>query len=319
MASTDTVSQGAASLPGRRPSRLGAPRRPETGDGIVAFWMILPAAILFALFYVWPFAHGFWLSFTNWDGFSEPKWAGLANYFRLARDPIFLGAIKNNLIFLVAVLVLKNVLGLALALLLNRALFGRAFFRAATFIPVTMSFVAVGLLWSWIYNPVFGLLNAALDATGLGMLKQSWLGDANTALYSVIAVDVWKWLGFHAVIYLAGLQTIPADLYESATMDGAKRLRRFWHITLPLIMPIVFINTILGLSGAFVRNFDIVYVLTKGGPNHATEVALTYMMRKAFQDGQMSYAAAMGYVLFVLVGLACVGLLALMRRQRVEI
>ena len=255
----------------------------------------------------------------NWDGFSPPTWAGLSNYARLMHDHIFLGALKNNLIFVVAILVLKNVLGLALALLLNRALFGRAFFRAAAFIPVTMSFVAVGLLWSWIYNPVFGLLNALLDGVGLGMLKRSWLGDANIALYSIIVVDVWKWLGFHAVIYLAGLQTIPADLYESATMDGAKRIRRFWHITLPLMMPIVFINTILGLSGAFVRNFDIVYVLTKGGPNHATEVALTYMMTKAFKDGAMSYASAMGYVLFLIVGLACVVLLALMRRQRIAV
>ncbi|TIU09744.1 MAG: sugar ABC transporter permease, partial [Mesorhizobium sp.] len=137
--------------------------------------------------------------------------------------------------------------------------------------------------------------------------------------YSIIVVDVWKWLGFHAVIYLAGLQTIPAELYESATMDGAGPVQRFWHITLPMMMPIVFINTILGLSGAFVRNFDIVYVLTKGGPNHATEVVLTYMMSKAFQDGAMSYAAAIGYVLFLIVGLASVALLALMRRQRLEV
>jgi raffinose/stachyose/melibiose transport system permease protein len=153
----------------------------------------------------------------------------------------------------------------------------------------------------------------------LAGLKRSWLGDADIALYSIIVVDVWKWLGFHAVIYLAGLQTIPAELHESATIDGAGSLQRFWHITLPLMMPIVFINTILGLSGAFVRNFDIVYVLTKGGPNHATEVVLTYMMNKAFQDGAMSYAAAMGYVLFLIVGLASIGLLALMLRHRLEV
>jgi raffinose/stachyose/melibiose transport system permease protein len=314
-----TSSRGAASPSSRSPAGLGASRRSELGDGAVAFVMILPAAILFSLFYLWPFINGFWLSLHNWDGFSEPSWAGFSNYLRLARDRIFLGALGNNLIFVAAVVILKNVLGLGLALLLNRALLGRTFFRAAAFIPVTMSFVAVGLLWSWIYNPVFGLLNAGLDLVGLGGLKQSWLGDANIALYSIIAVDVWKWLGFHAVIYLAGLQTIPSELHESATMDGAGRLQRFWHITVPMMMPIVFINTILGLSGAFVRNFDIVYVLTKGGPNHATEVVLTYMMNKAFQDGAMSYAAAIGYVLFLIVGLASVGLLALMRRQRLEV
>ncbi len=305
-----------AFLPGR-PGRPG--RHEPDGDGLAAVAMILPAGILFALFYVWPFASGFWLSLHSWDGFSPPVFIGLGNYIRLAGDRLFLGALENNVIFVIAILILKNVLGLSLALLLNRALVGRAFFRAAAFIPVTMSFVAVGLLWSWIYNPVFGLLNAGLDLVGLGVLKHSWLGDANTALGAIIVVDVWKWLGFHGVIYLAGLQTIPAELYESATMDGAGRFRRFWHVTLPLIMPIVFINAILGLSGAFVRNFDIVYVLTKGGPNHATEVALTYMMTKAFQDGAMSYAAAMGYVLFMIVGFACVGLLALMRRQRLAL
>jgi raffinose/stachyose/melibiose transport system permease protein len=304
------------------PERVSFPRpfarfrHLTSGDGGLAFLMILPAAVMVGLFYLWPFVNGFWLSLENWDGFSAPRWVGFANYLRLAGDHVFLAALGNNVIFVVAVIVLKNVLGLLLALLLNRAIRGRAFFRAAAFVPVTMSFVAVGLLWSWIYNPVFGLLNAALDLIGLGGLKASWLGDANIALYSIIAVDVWKWLGFHAVIYLAGLQTIPVELYESATMDGAGRLSQFWHITLPLLMPIVFINTILALSGAFVRNFDIVYVLTKGGPNHATEVVLIYMMSNAFQDGAMSYAGAMGYVLFVIVGLLSVGLVGLMRRQR---
>ena len=312
------ISPESISFPGG-PLRLGRLRRLTAGDGGIAFLMILPTALMVGLFYIWPFVNGFWLSLESWDGFSPPRWAGLANYLRLLSDHIFLSALGNNVIFVVAVIALKNVLGLALALLLDRAIRGRTFFRAAAFVPVTMSFVAVGLLWSWIYNPVFGLLNAALDLVGLGGLKASWLGDANIALYAIIAVDVWKWLGFHAVIYLAGLKTIPHELYESATMDGASRLSRFWHITLPLLTPIVFINTILALSGAFVRNFDIVYVLTKGGPNHATEVVLTYMMSKAFQDGAMSYAGAMGYVLFVIVGLLSVGLLALARRQRLAV
>jgi ABC-type sugar transport system permease subunit len=315
MSAGDGDSEWPASPQAIRPQKSRSSQGPMSDDARVALVLIAPAACLFALFYVWPFAIGFWLSLHNWDGFSTPTWAGFANYQRLWRDHIFLGALGNNFIFVTSVLVLKNVLGLALALLLNRAIFGRTFVRSAVFIPVMMSFVSVGLLWSWIFNPVFGLLDAGLDLVGLGALKQSWLGDSHVALYSIIAVDVWKWLGFHAVIYLAGLQTIPNELYESAMMDGATRSQRFWRITLPLMMPIVFINMLLGLSGAFVRNFDIVYVLTKGGPNHATEVALTYMMTKAFQDGALSYASAMGYVLFVIVGLACVVLVALLRRQ----
>ena len=304
---------------GRLPARGGALRRLAVSDSAVAAVMILPAAILFALFFVWPFVQGFWLSLHNWDGFSPPVFRGFANYLRLLGDRIFLGALQNNVIFVVAVVILKNVLGIAVALLLDKAVFGRAFFRAAAFIPVTMSFVAVGLLWSWIYNPVFGLLNAALDLFGLSALKMSWLGDADIALYSVIAVDVWKWLGFHAVIYLAGLRTIPHELYESATMDGAGAFSRFRHVTLPLLTPVIFINTLLAFSGAFVRNFDIVYVLTKGGPNHATEVVLTDMMTRAFNNGQMGYAAAMGYVLFLIVGLLSVALLALMRSRRLDV
>lgn len=287
-------------------------------DATVAAFMLAPAAVLFSLFFLWPFLRGLWISLTRWDGFSAPVFIGVANYAKLLGDRLFLGALENNLIFVVLILLLKNVLGLGLAILLDRAIFLRGPIRAAVFIPVTLSFAATGLLWSWIYNPVFGLLNAALDGLGLSALKLSWLGDADIALYSIIVVDVWKWLGFHAVIYLAGLQTIPDELYEAARIDGAGAVKRFRHITLPLMMPVILINIILGLSGAFVRNFDIVQVLTQGGPNHATEVVMTYMVKTAFQDGNMGYASAMGYALFLIVALSCVLLLGLMRRSKVE-
>lgn len=299
-----------------QPSRLS---RLIESDGFAAAVMILPATLLLGTFFLWPFFYGVWLSMTNWDGFSQPAFIGLRNFTRLWSDRIFLGALENNVIFVFWVVILKNVLGLAVGLLLQRAGVGRAFFRASIFLPVTMSFVAVGLLWSWIYNPIFGLLNAVLDFTGMSGLKLSWLGDANVALYSVIAVDVWKWLGFHSVIYLAGLQALPTEVYDSARIDGASAWHRFRYITVPLMMPVIFINAILAFSGAFVRNFDIVYVLTKGGPNHATEVVLTDMMNRAFSDGAIGYAAAMGYVLFLIVVVLSVGLLMLMRRWRLEV
>jgi len=296
-------------------------KRPQGSIADAGFGLLLclPAIVLLGLFVVWPFAYGFWISLHAWDGFSKMTWNGGANYLRLFRDRIFLIAIENNVIFLVLTLVLKNVLGIALALLLNGVARGRAFVRAVTFIPVTMSFVAVGLLWSWVYNPVFGLLNEGLDVFGLGALKRSWLGDANIAIYSIVAVEVWKWVGFHAVLYLAGLQTIPADYLEAAKLDGANAWHRLVRITLPLLSPIIFINVILGVSGAFVRNFDIVYVLTKGGPNHSTEVVLTAMIAEAFQNTSMGYAAAMGYALFLIVGLVSIGLIALMRARRVAL
>lgn len=295
------------------------PRIRLDGDGFAAVVMLAPGALLFSLFVLWPFFRGLCISLTRWDGFSPPVFIGAANYLKLLRDGLFLGALENNAIFVVLILIFKNALGLGLAILLDRALFLRGPIRAAVFIPVTLSFAATGLLWSWIYNPVFGLLNAALELFGLSGLKQSWLGDADIALYSIVVVDIWKWLGFHAVIYLAGLQTIPSDLYEAARIDGAGPVARFRHVTLPLMMPVVLINVILGLSGAFVRNFDIVQVLTQGGPNHATEVVMTLMVKTAFQDGNMGYASAMGYALFMVVALTCVLLLGLMRRTKVDL
>ena len=228
--------------------------------------MMLPAGILFALFFLWPFVRG--SGFLSSAGTAFPTRASSASALSAADEGrVFLLALKNSFIFVIVSILAKNILGLALALLLNRVTFMRGFIRASVFVPVTISFVAAGLLWAWIYNPVFGLLNAGLEFVGLASWKRSWLGDANVALYAVIVVDVWKWLGFHAVIYLAGLQTIPSELYEAARIDGANARRRLWHITLPLMVPVIFINTILSLSGAFVRNFDIVHVLTQGGPN----------------------------------------------------
>jgi ABC-type sugar transport system permease subunit len=286
---------------------------------LTAMLMLAPAGVLFGLFFVWPFCRGVWFSLTDWDGFSDPVFIGLGNYLRLFNDEMFLGALENNVIFVGLTLIFKNVIGFGLAILLDRALFLRTFIRAAVFIPVLLSFAATGLMWSWIYNPVFGLLNAALDLAGLGGLKQSWLGDAHIALYAIIAVDIWKWIGFHAVIYLAGLQTIPVELYDAARMDGAGAINRFCFITIPMMTPIIMINVILGLSGAFVRNFDIVQVLTQGGPNHATEVVMTLMVKTAFQDGNMGYASAMGYALFAIVGLTCAALVGVLRWQKVSL
>ena len=304
------------STPLARTARRPFLKRLGRSDTITALVLLSPAVALFSVFFLWPFARGLWLSLHRWNGFTDPVFVGFGNYVRLASDTVFIGSMKNSFIFVALSLLLKNVLGLALALLLLRVTRFQAFFRAAVFIPVTMSFVAAGLLWGWIYNPIFGLLNAFLDLIGLGFLKRSWLGDPATALYAVIIVDVWKWLGFHAVIYLAGLQTIPADLYEAAKIDGSSAWQRFWAITLPLMVPVVFINSILGLSGAFVRNFDVVHVLTQGGPNHATEVVITAMVKTAFSQGNMGYAAAMGFVLFALVAVLCVVLFLFVRRTR---
>lgn len=299
----------ASAVPARLPSPLpGAAsartRWPRLRHALAGYAMILPAAVLLAIFVVAPVVYGLYLSLLRWNGFEPPVFVGLDNYLRLwERDRIFRQALSNNVVFAIAVVVGKNVLGLFLALLVNVKLRGSIFFRTALFLPVTMSFVVIGLLWSWIYNPTFGLLDAGLNAIGLGGLARPWLGDPATALWAIIVVDIWKWTGFHMVLYLAGLQTIPRDLLEAATIDGAGRWRRLRDVTLPLLAPVTFVNVLLAMNGAFVRNFDLVYVMTGGGPNHQTEVVLTHMVTQAFRQGNLGYSAAMGYVLFAIVAI----------------
>jgi ABC-type sugar transport system permease subunit len=285
------------------PGAARAPTRwPRLRQALPGYAMLLPALVLLAVFVVAPVLYGLYQSLLRWSGFEPPVFIGFDNYARLwERDRIFRHALANNVIFAISVVVGKNVLGLFLALLLNQRLWGSTFFRPALFLPVTMSFVVVGLLWSWIYNPTFGLLDAGLRAIGLEALSRPWLSDPSTALWAIIAVDIWKWTGFHMVLYLAGLQTIPRDLYEAATIDGAGRWRQLLDVTLPMLAPVTFVNVLLALNGAFVRNFDLVYVMTGGGPNHQTEVVLTHMVAEAFRQGNLGYSAAMGYVLFAIV------------------
>ncbi len=211
----------------------------------------------------------------------------------------------------------KNLLALGLALLLNQALRGRAVYRTALFLPVVMSFVVVGILWTWIYNDDFGLVNNLLRSVHLGGLAQDWLGDTRIALWSLIAVDIWKWYGFHMVIYLAGLQTIPAEYYEAAKLDGASRWRQLTGITIPLLKPVIVVNVTLSLLGAM-NVFDIPYVMTEGGPANSTNVAALHMYVQAFKFNRLGYGAAISYGLFTLITVIALVQLRLMSRNTSE-
>ena len=270
---------------------------------IMTGWlMTLPAIALAAVFIFYPLVRGFWVSLHQWDGLSENMtWVGIRNYLNVFNDQIYWGAIGHTFQYAIGVTILKNVLALGLAVLLNRKLRGRGFFRAATFIPVVMSFVVVGILWSWIFNPTFGLLNGFLHAVGLDSLIRGWLSDPGIALWSVIGVDVWKWTGFHIVIILAGLQSIPGELDEAASLDGASRGRIFRSITLPMLRPVLTFSVLMSLVGAFVSNYDLVKVMTGGGPSHSTEVALTWIVNTTFAGLNVGKANAMSMILFLLV------------------
>jgi ABC-type sugar transport system permease subunit len=263
---------------------------------------VLPALSIYSLVVLKPLVYTFWLSFFQWDGASEKVFVGLTNFAKLLGDNIFLTALRNNIAWIVASLLIPMVIGLLLSILLsgirNQRL--RVFFQTTYFMPVIPSLVIVGIIWGWIYNPVFGVINKILELIGLETLKKGWLGDPIWALPSVILAGNWTYYGFCMTIFLAGLQNIGQDLYEAAIIDGANRFQCFWYVTLPGLRNQINLLVVYSLIGSF-KVFDIVYVMTKGGPNHATEVIGTYMYTRAFEQSMVGYGSSMAVVLTLIV------------------
>lgn len=278
---------------------------------------VLPAFLLYAVFKLAPMIGGLYLSLIRWDGIEPPEFVGWQNYQRLFSDEIIGLALRNNVQYALGTVAGKIVLSLFLAILLNQALRGRTFYRTALFLPVVMSFVVIGILWSWLYNTQFGLVNQLLTTLGLEFLILDWLGDPKVALWSLILVDIWKWYGFHMVIFLAGLQTIPVELYEAARIDGATRWQQFWRITLPLLQPVMLVNVTLSLMGGF-NVFDIPYVMTEGGPANSTMVMALHIYVRGFKFYRFGYAAALSYVLLTLVTILAAIQMKIMSRVAVD-
>ena len=272
------------------------------------FIWLAPALLLLCGLTYLPISLEFILSFFAADGFASPKWIGLNNYFAAFHDADFWGALINNAWYAVWTVSGKLSLSLLVATLLNQKIRGRAFLRSIFFLPVVLSFVAVGITWTLIYNFDYGVINVSLTALGLGWLKSDWLGSPETAFGAVVLVDLWKWTGFHVVIYLAGLQSIPSDLQEAAALDGAGPWQRFWRITVPLLKPFTAINALLATLGSL-SVFDLVYVMTQGGPVKATDVVMIEVYNQAFQFNQLGYAAAMSTIMLVLIVLVSIALL----------
>jgi ABC-type sugar transport system permease subunit len=276
-------------------------KAPHTSKLILYLWLA-PALALYAVFKLFPLISGIFLSLLRWDGIKDPVYIGLLNYQRMFTDDQLAPAFLHNLQYAIGTVIGKIVISLLLALLLHQALLGRTVYRTILFMPVVLSFVVVSILWTWLYNDQFGLINNLLRAVNLQSLAVPWLGSANYALFSLILVDIWKWYGFHMVIFLAALQTIPAELYEAARVDGASRWAQFRSITLPQLRPVMVINVTLALLGAF-NVFDIPYIMTQGGPAGATNVLALYSYSQAFQFGRLGYGAAISYALLLLVSI----------------
>ncbi len=283
---------------------------------IFIFLMLMPAMILLLLFVVVPLLIGLYTSLFMTNGFELTKFIGLDNYKFSFSDKVFLSSIWNTLYFAIAVTVAKNVAALLLANMLMKSGPGTTFFRTSIFIPVTFSFIVTGVLWSWIYNPVFGILNEALKFVGLESLIRPWLSDPSYALNSIIFVDIWKWTGFHLVIYMAGLIKIPQELYESADIDGANSWEKFVHITVPQLNMVIVLNVLLAFTGGFINNYDLIKVMTDGGPFNSTEVALSYIVKTLMKFVNIGKASAMTIILVIIV--AVFGLIQLKVMTRKE-
>ena len=276
-----------------------APRRRFPRRSLTAYLFLAPGLLLFAVYRVYPLLEGLRLSFTNARlGRAAYAYVGLANYQRLLEDTRFHVSLYNTAFYTVASTLPILAIPLVLAVALNRGAL-RTVLRAAFFFPFTLSVVTVGLTWLWLLDPVVGPFNYYLKA--LGVPARSWLADPSLAMWAIIVTAVWWVAGYYLVIYLAGLQDIPRDLYEAATLDGASAWRSFWAITLPLLRPVLLFVVVTHIIGSF-QLFGLVFVVTVGGPGDATRTVVQHLYETAFQNFfQFGLASAMAWVLFAVI------------------
>jgi raffinose/stachyose/melibiose transport system permease protein len=268
--------------------------RPERAA--TPYLFVAPALLVFGFAVLVPLVVTFGFSFTDWDGFGPLTMVGLDNYVRAARDSLFRESFVHVGIYVAATLVLEVLVGLALAGVLTARRRGALWFRLAIFTPVMLPLVVVAVLWSFVYNPDFGLINAALAAAGLEEFQRIWLGDRGTALLAICVVSGWIFAGFYMAIFYAAFTQIPDDLIEAARLDGAGEWSIFRHVKVPVIRNAVLVAVLLCVTGGL-QGFDLFYVLTNGGPFGATEVPTTLLVKAVFRHGDVGYGSAMAVVL----------------------
>ena len=286
-----------------------------------AFWgyaMIAPGLIGLLIFYIWPMLQTFYFSFTEWGPFGDAVWTGLANYRALFNGPEFLMTLRNTLVYTVLSVSITEAIALVLAVLLNQKLRGMSVYRTLYFIPVVTMPVAIGLVWRWLYNSDYGIINYLLSLVGIE--GPNWLSDPDLALYAIVVVGVWSGLGYALVLFLAGLQTIPAEYYDAASVDGAGTLVKFFRITLPLLSPTVFFVTVISLINSL-QMFDLVFVMISNGRSASTSPvidqtqSLVYLFYKnTFVINEQGEGAAVVLTLFIIIVLITLIQFRLQRR-----
>lgn len=272
-------------------------RRAQARLGIV---LVLPVMIMTALFFLFPLVNALYYSLVDFDGLNpNPPFVGLGNFIRMVNDPAVWHALGNNLIWILVGTAAPMVIGLLVAMLLWTVRRGGAIYRVIFFLPYVLPGVAIGIVWGWIYDPVNGLLNQFLRAIGLGALATGWLGEPDLALYAVLLTAIWAGTGFAIVIFLSALRNVDTELVDASRIDGANSAQRLWFIILPQIMPVFLMVLTLTLVGGF-SVFDIVFIMTAGGPANATEVLGTYAYDQAFVLNNIGYGTTLALLITIL-------------------
>ena len=300
--------------------QLWNPGAREMKEANLAFLFIAPTLLIVGIVFIWPVLYSAWLSLNrlNLNVSPTPTFVWLHNYALIFADPSYraevLATTWRTVIFTVISVALELLLGVGFALLLNEEFRGRTFFRSVMLVPYAMLTISNGLVWSYILDPGYGVLNVLLQRWGLISNYQNWLGTPFGAMAWVIVADVWKTTPFMIIILLAALQTFPSNMYKAAEVDGAGIFQRFWRITLPMLRPAILVALVLRTLGAF-RVFDIIYVLTGGGPANATNVLSYYVYAQAFIDFHIGYASAVAYLTTIAMVLIIVVYLRILRSE----
>jgi raffinose/stachyose/melibiose transport system permease protein len=284
-----------------RPRVEGSLRRRRRLDKLTVALFLAPALALFVVLVVGPIVLAIYTSLFKWNGFGglPENFVGLDNYRRLLEDEVFIGDLKRGLILVLLSVFVQLPVALGLALLLNQPMRGRAFYRLVFFAPYVLSEVITAVLFTMVFSPNQGLANQLMAAIGLENLQQAWLAETSTVLYALFFVISWKYFGLHMILYLAGRQSIPKELTEAALTDGAGGWQVFRHITLPLLGPTIRISIFLSIIGA-IQLFDMVWVLTGGGPIHSSETMAVTMFQYGFRRSEVGYASAISVAMFLI-------------------
>jgi len=275
--------------------------RGKNRSKLTPYLFLIVPLIIYLIWVIGPMFYTFYLSLTDWDGLSTPNLEDplTKNYQKLFKDPVFEVSLKNNLKWIISFITIPVVIGLALAMALNRDIPGAKIFKASFYSPMVLSLVVCGLIWSWMYQPANGMINSVLRSIGLDSLAKGWLSDKNLVMWAVIAVAIWRQIGYVMVLYLAGLQSVDPGLIDASRVDGCNSWQTFRNVIFPLLRPVTVTVVVISVIDSL-RAFDLVSVMTRGGPYNSSSVLASFMYNEAFNNYKMGYGAAIAVILFLI-------------------